>query len=287
MGKERIGDHLMSAKTNRRDFLRNAGIAAAGTAGVAAVPALMNRTEAAQQVTIQYWNGWTEEAAKKITGLCNNFTKANPSIAVKDVVVPGTSADLNAKLLASVAAGNPPDVVTFFGAGNLYTMADQSSLIPLDSVASPKELAQMKAWVAPAVWDLGTYKGKTYGIAQWAQSWALIWNKTEAQQAGLDVNKGIQSLADLQRWAQKLTKYDSHGNITQLGFYDNWIDRWLPSSAASSPMPRATSRQITPTTCGHWNTWSPMPRCLASRRSPTSIPRSTAPASGQRTSTPS
>jgi multiple sugar transport system substrate-binding protein len=217
----------MFTRYTRREFLRNAGLAAAGAGAAAAMPALLGRTAADQPVTIQYWNGWTEEAAKKITGIANNFTKKNPNIIVQDVVVSGSSADLNAKLLAAVAAGSPPDVVTFFGANNIYTMADQQALIPLDEVATPQQINQMKKWVAPAVWDLGTYKGRVYGIAQWCQAWALIWNKKQAQAAGLDITRGVQSLDDLQHWAMKLTQHDSHGNIIRLGFYDDWLDRWL------------------------------------------------------------
>jgi len=210
---------------SRGAFLRNAGLAAAGVGVAASVPALLGDAKAADPVTINYWNGWTEDAAKKIQGINANFTKKNPSIIVKDVVVSG---DMNAKLLAAIAAGNPPDVVTFFGAGNVYSMADQNALVPLDEVASPQQIAQMKKWVTPAVWDLGTYKGRVYGIAQWSQSWLIIWNKTQAKAAGLDVNKGIQTLADLQMWTTKLTQYDSRKNITRLGFTETWLDRWLP-----------------------------------------------------------
>ncbi len=209
----------------RRTFLRNAGIATVAVGAAAGIPSLLEeRAAAADQVTIQYWNGWTEQYAKKVEQLASYFHQQNPTITVKNVAVSG---DMNAKLLAAVAASNPPDVVTLFGAGNVYTMADQSALVSLDEVATAEQIARMKQWVAPAIWDLGTYKGKVYGISQWAQSWQILYNKTHAREAGLPVEKGIQSLEDLQHWASKLTRYDSHGNISRLGFYDSQLDNWL------------------------------------------------------------
>lgn len=214
----------MFSRWTRREFLRTTGLTAAGVGLASSMPSLLESAAATTPVTIQYWNGWTEDAAKKVNQLIADFEKDNPNITVKNVPVSG---DFNAKLLAAVASGSPPDVVTLFGAGNVYTMADQNALISLDEAATSQQIARMRKWVSPAIWDLGTYKGKVYGIAQWAQSWLILWNKNHAQEAGLPVHKGIQSLEDLLHWSEKVTKHDSHGNIIRLGFYDTALDNWL------------------------------------------------------------
>lgn len=36
---------------------------------------------------------------------------------------------------------------------------------PFEQVATGVELQKLKDWIYPAIWDLGVYQGKLYGLA--------------------------------------------------------------------------------------------------------------------------
>ena len=51
-----------------------------------------------------------------------------------------------------------------------------------------------------------------------SDTYALFWNKDLFEEAGLDPEKPPETLEELAEYADKLTKFDDEGNITQLGF---------------------------------------------------------------------
>ncbi|MGQ9630016.1 MAG: extracellular solute-binding protein [bacterium] len=62
-----------------------------------------------------------------VIAVAKAFTEANPDIEVKEVVVPGR--ELITKLLASVAAGNPPDAVTVYSSINIPSLVEENALL--------------------------------------------------------------------------------------------------------------------------------------------------------------
>ncbi|GHO89808.1 extracellular solute-binding protein [Dictyobacter formicarum] len=76
------------------------------------------------------------------------------------------------------------------------------------------------------------FNGHIYCIPYVYDSFALFWNKDLFKAAGLDPNKPPTTWAELETYTQKLTKRDSKGAITQLGFAP-WIGS---TSAAEWPM---------------------------------------------------
>lgn len=199
--------------------------AAAATATALPIEAVQVK-QGANVVKLVYWNAWTGLFEDMVHRLVNAFNKSHDNIQVTPQVIP--SADLDTKFLTAVTAGDPPDVAMLWNStGRLYTMAEQGAVTPLESVLDDPN--KFKEWVLPFVWELGTYKGKLYGIPQWIQTYALLWNPDLFQKAGLDPDKPPSSTEELFQMAQKLTVKKSNGDISQIGFFDSWINRWLPA----------------------------------------------------------
>lgn len=176
-----------------------------------------------KQTEIIYWASWTGLFEEMVKRIANAFMAKNPDIRVNHLVIP--AAEMDAKILTGVAAGNPPDVAMIWGAQRVYTLADQGALHPIEDALDKNDLNKFKEWVHPPIWELGAYKGKTYAIAQWCQSYCVIWNVDYAEKAGLDAKKGPTTTVEMFEWAKKLTKRDANGNIDVLGYFDGWPNR--------------------------------------------------------------
>ncbi len=188
-------------------------------------PAGQQPAPATKQTEIIYWVSWTGLFEEMVKRIANAFMAKNPDIKVTHLVIP--VAEMDAKILTGVAGGNPPDVAMIWGAQRVYSLAEQGALHPIEEAMDKNELMQFKEWVYPPIWDLGTYKGKTWAIAQWCQSYCVIWNKEHFEKAGLDPNRGPKTTDEVFEYARKLTKYASDGSIDVLGFFDSWMQRQM------------------------------------------------------------
>ena len=91
------------------------------------------------------------------------------------------------------------------------------SLLPLDEFIGSVE--QWQARYYPVYADMCEYRGKIWGAVSTPSMTALHWNKTLFRTAGLDPDRPPQTLAELDAFAEKLTKRDPKtGQIVQLGF---------------------------------------------------------------------
>ncbi|HEV2126943.1 MAG TPA: extracellular solute-binding protein [Chloroflexota bacterium] len=217
---------------------RMIGAAAMLTGGLAAACAPGSEPAAQpglteQPVEVEYWDGWTGVGYAGPDGMVakimDSFMRKHPAITVRQEHIPG--GELVNKLTAATTAGTPPDVVMLFNSdGKLYSLANGGLIQPLEKVANSAELKRLKDWVHPAIWDLGIYNGKVYGLAMWTQSYAIVYNKAHFREVGLNPDRGPQTLDELATYAEKLTKRDSSapGGYARLGFYDDWFQRWLP-----------------------------------------------------------
>jgi uncharacterized membrane protein len=93
------------------------------------------------------------------------------------------------KLLASVSAGNPPSTAVVFGASTAYQIAAQKAVLALDEVGKPDQVAALKKWMLPAIWDLGVYDGKFYYASMWNQCMGTFVNTKMCKERGVDPAK--------------------------------------------------------------------------------------------------
>lgn len=226
---------MKDAQMSRRAFLKRAALGSTGlllaacgtpatnpgadTSAADAPAADSNASVAAPAaapgtIEIEIWTGWTEQAAKNIESILDGYNKSQDRIVAKHVVVPEA---MNQKLLAAVAAGNPPGAAIVFGADTAYQLAAQNALLALDEAGTPDQVAALKSSMLPALWDLGVYQGKLYFASMWNQCWGLFVNTDMAQKQGVDVSTPPATLEELDAAWDKLTVKDGNGAITVLG----------------------------------------------------------------------
>jgi alpha-glucoside transport system substrate-binding protein len=85
--------------------------------------------------------------------------------------------DLPAALADHMQAGDPPDIAILPNLAMMKQLADDETLIPLDSVLDRKEVTKD---YAPAWIELGSHKGKLYGIFYKVTNKAAVWYNPKA-----------------------------------------------------------------------------------------------------------
>lgn len=139
--------------------------------------------------------------------------KANPQIKVQ----PGLFYPSGEKLLSALAANNAPDLVSDI---DYYNFIDRGLVLPVDDfVKASTQISFTDGDIRTSNWDAFKWKGKYYGVpaVDTAGREALGFNVDLVQQAGLDPNKPPQTWDEVIVWHQKLTKFDSAGNLQTLG----------------------------------------------------------------------
>ncbi len=150
------------------------------------------------KVSIQFWTRLGAE--KQPPAISDEWNKAHPETQVVYQGVPG--ADYRTKLLASVAGGNPPDVVGMdIVLMPVYT--NQNAVLAIDEFLAAEGPA-FKNDFKQGLWASTVDTGKTYAIPWWSDPSALFFNVEMATQAGFP--KGPQTWDDLKAIAKSATK---------------------------------------------------------------------------------
>jgi multiple sugar transport system substrate-binding protein len=115
--------------------------------------------------------------------------------------------------LTRLASGDVPDLVRMPRA-SLALYAAKGVIQPVDQcVASVK--SQYRAGAMKAM----TYGGHIYGLPEFTNQVTLIVNPAAFKDAGLPIaDAQVKNLSLLMKVAKKLTKYDSSGKLTRIGF---------------------------------------------------------------------
>jgi multiple sugar transport system substrate-binding protein len=223
---------------NRREFLSLVSAAAGATVLAACAPvtqpesvpaetqaetkAEVEAPPAGEVVEIVYWHGWSGRFADWLDRVAEGFEEENSDINVEFVQIDWD--ELYPKLLTAVAAGTPPDTyVAGNESGQLYSLAANGVIIPIEETADPDDLAQLKEIVHPSILEIGTYEGKLWAIPQWTQSYALLVNTDYLAEAGIDPDQPPETLDELDAIAEKLFVRDDDGTIRRIGFDPgNW-----------------------------------------------------------------
>ncbi len=152
---------------------------------------------------------------KIVDGFAADFEKENPGVKVKPIYT-GTYQDSITKALTAVKSGEPP-VTSILLSSDMYTLIDEDAIVPFDDlVKTPED----KAWLAsfyPGFMENSQTGGKTWGIPFQRSTIVLYYNKEAFKEAGLDPNKAPANWKEMVDDAQKLTKRDASGRVTQWG----------------------------------------------------------------------
>jgi sn-glycerol 3-phosphate transport system substrate-binding protein len=152
---------------------------------------------------------------KLIDQYAADFNKDNPAIKVQPIYA-GSYQDTIVKALTAHKAGTPP-VASVLLSTDTFTLIDEDAVVPIDNFV---KTADDKAWLGSfykAFMLNGQIGGKTWGVPFQRSTIVLYWNKELFKEAGLDPNKPPANWAELVSVAQKLTKKDASGKVTQYG----------------------------------------------------------------------
>jgi multiple sugar transport system substrate-binding protein len=158
---------------------------------------------------LQVWVSWGDNPAQ-LQELFNKYGEANNVKVQVNAPVPDD------KIIAGLSGSQPPHVLVLGGPDNVPGWANEGLLTPLDEVINANNID--KADILPAVLSQCAYKGDHYCLPWGTDTYALYWNKDLFEEAGLDPEKPPQTLEELTEYADKLTKVDANGEITQIGF---------------------------------------------------------------------
>jgi len=187
-------------------------LAALTAASVLVVPAL---AQAQTEVAFYYPVAVGGPITKIVDGLAADFEKENPGIKVKPIYS-GSYAETLTKALTAVKSGEPP-VTAVILSTDMYTLIDDEAIVPFDDVVKS---ADDRAWIKtfyPAFMENSQTGGKTWGIPFQRSTIVLYWNKEMFKEAGLDPNRAPANWKEMLDYAQKLTKRDASGKVTQWG----------------------------------------------------------------------
>jgi len=159
------------------------------------------------EVTFYYPVAVGGPITKIVDQMAADFEKENPGIKVKPVYA-GTYQDTIVKALTAHKSGTPPTTAILLST-DMFTLIDEDAIVPFDNTdAKP----YFKAFLANS--QTG---GKTWGLPFQRSTIVLYWNKELFKEAGLDPNKPPGTWKEMLDYAQKLTKRDAAGNVTQWG----------------------------------------------------------------------
>jgi len=172
------------------------------------------------RLVIIYWEKWTGFEGQAMQDVVDAFNASQDKIWVEKI----TSSRLDRKLLAAIAGGTPPDVA---GLWNQYLAlyASKNALLPLDD--RMRDAGFTEDYYKPVYWELCRWQGVHYALPTTPATTALYWNKRLFREAGLDPDRPPRTLAELNAFAEKLTKFDDSGNIIQMGFLPAEPGWWM------------------------------------------------------------
>lgn len=169
---------------------------------------------AAAPVTVTFWHGMSGVLLDPVNELTRDFNQLNPGISV-NAQYQGTYAVLNQKLIAAVAAGNPPTITQAFAAWT-DQLIRANAIVPIENFIkgpdglTPDELND----ILPVLRQANTFNGVMWTMPFNKSVYLLFYNVDLLKQNNLRVPQTWDELVSV---AKALTKEEG-GRTTRYGF---------------------------------------------------------------------
>jgi multiple sugar transport system substrate-binding protein len=164
----------------------------------------------ANRVTVTYWQQWTDPVQKAaMMKVIRLFEKTYPNINIQEVDI---SSDQ--KILTAITGGKPPDAASLWNLADLGEWASRGALQNIDPLAQTYH-TDLGSYT-PSALDTARYNHHLYGLPIEVDDNGLYIN-TDVFRAA-KITRYPTTMSQLENLAIKLTKRDSSGRITQLGF---------------------------------------------------------------------
>ncbi len=210
------------------------------TGSVAALCAAFALAQSPVEVSFYYPVAVGGPITKLIDGFVADFEKENPGIKLKPIYT-GTYQQSITKALTAVKGGDPP-VMSILLSTDMYSLIDEDAIVPFDEfIKTPDDQAWLKSFY-PAFMENSQTGGKTWGIPFQRSTIVLYYNKESFKEAGLDPNRPPANWKEQVEYAQKLTKRDASGKVTQWGIqipsegFPYWLFQALAIQAGTNLM---------------------------------------------------
>jgi sn-glycerol 3-phosphate transport system substrate-binding protein len=152
---------------------------------------------------------------KLVDTFASDFEKENPGIKVKPIYS-GSYQESITKALTAVKSNDAPTMSVLLST-DMFTLIDEEAIVPFDPlISTPEDQAWLKGFY-PAFMENSQTGGKTWGIPFQRSTIVLYYNKEMFKDAGLDPNKPPATWKEMAEYAQKLTRRDASGKVTQWG----------------------------------------------------------------------
>jgi sn-glycerol 3-phosphate transport system substrate-binding protein len=217
---------------DRRQFL--AGTTALAGAAIAK-PAIAQG--AATEISFFYPVAVGGPITKLIDAFAAEFQKDNPSIKVNPIYA-GTYQETIVKALTAHKSGTPP-VTSVLLSTDMFTLIDEDAIVPFDDFVKTEDDKKWLASFFPGFMLNSQTGGKTWGAPFQRSTVVLYWNKDLFKEAGLDPEKPPTTWAEQVSFAEKLTKKDASGNVSQWGIqipssgFPYWLFQGLSTQAGA------------------------------------------------------
>ncbi len=185
----------------------------AATAAAALVP--MFAAAQTTEVSFYYPVAVGGPITKLVDSMTADFEKENPGIKMKPIYS-GTYQESIVKALTAMKSGEPP-VLSVLLSTDMFTLIDEGAIVDWTGLATS---ADDQAWLKsfyPAFMENSETGGKTWGVPFQRSTIVLYWNKEMFKAAGFNPDKAPENWKEMLQYAQKLTKRDASGNVSQWG----------------------------------------------------------------------
>lgn len=174
-------------------------------------------SKSASGTTLRFWTiGLSGTYDAYMQGLARAFEAQHPGVTVvwEDLSQDAT----RQKLMASIAAGDPPDLVNLDTEFAL-TMAQNGALTRLDDLVS----AEQRERYFPNLWAAGQVDGATYAIPWYVTTRVIMMNRSLMKDAGLDPARPPRTWDELDAFARQISsKTDSVGMMPAIRIINDW-----------------------------------------------------------------
>lgn len=172
-------------------------------------------TNAEGKVELDFWSFWGSEPRRGfVEHLVEDFNNSQDEIHVTHTYLPW--GDIWTKNLASIAAGEPADVIVN-DINDVRHRADKNQNTNLtEFIAQEDENFQEKFY--PQLWDATVHEGESYALPFTTETRLLYYNKDMMEEVGLDPNTPPETWNELQDMAMQMDIQNDNGSYERIGY---------------------------------------------------------------------
>ena len=137
----------------------------------------------ASVVNLTWWTMWSGSTLQLLNQMMAQFNKTHPGIHVTETNIPSVATTSTAKLLSSIAAGDPPDIFTEWWP-EIGEFAADGDLDSLNQFLTGQYPASRSGSTRSRSKAAAT-RTSLYAVPMGLNSWALYYNKNIMAKAGI------------------------------------------------------------------------------------------------------